>query len=42
MGYDSDHELSEGEVGRCGVAVASLADMERLFQGIPLGTSPPP
>ena len=36
MGYDSDHSMSEGEVGVCGVAIDSLADMERLFQGIPL------
>ena len=36
MGYDSDHELSEGEVGKCGVAVSSLADMEALFDQIPL------
>jgi methylmalonyl-CoA mutase N-terminal domain/subunit len=36
MGYDSDSILSEGEVGRCGVAVSSLADMETLFDGIPL------
>jgi methylmalonyl-CoA mutase N-terminal domain/subunit len=36
MGYDSDHTMSEGEVGVCGVAIDSLADMERLFQGIPL------
>ncbi len=36
MGYDSDHPLSEGEVGKCGVAVSSLADMETLFDGIPL------
>ena len=36
MGYDSDHPRAEGEVGKCGVAVASLADMERLFEGIPL------
>jgi methylmalonyl-CoA mutase N-terminal domain/subunit len=36
MGYDSDHAMSEGEVGVCGVAIDSLADMERLFQGIPL------
>ncbi len=35
-GYDSDDPMSEGEVGRCGVAIASLADMETLFQGIPL------
>jgi methylmalonyl-CoA mutase N-terminal domain/subunit len=37
MGYDSDHARSLGEVGREGVAVDTLADMERLFQGIPLG-----
>jgi methylmalonyl-CoA mutase N-terminal domain/subunit len=36
MGYDSDSILSEGEVGKCGVAVSSLADMEVLFDGIPL------
>jgi methylmalonyl-CoA mutase, N-terminal domain len=36
MGYDSDHPRSLGEVGKCGVAIASLADMERLFDGIPL------
>src|SRR5882724_5851552 len=30
MGYDSDHALSEGEVGKCGVAISSLADMEVL------------
>ncbi len=35
-GYDSDHPLSKGEVGRCGVAVDSLEDMERLWDGIPL------
>ena len=35
-GYDSDSEWARGEVGRCGVAVDSLADMERLFDGIPL------
>jgi len=35
-GYDSDDPMSEGEVGRCGVAIASLADMETLFDGIPL------
>src|SRR5690606_11371406 len=34
MGYDSDHPRSRGEVGRCGVAVDSLADMEILFDGI--------
>jgi methylmalonyl-CoA mutase, N-terminal domain len=37
MGYDSDHHRSLGEVGREGVAVDSLADMEQLFGGIPLG-----
>jgi methylmalonyl-CoA mutase, N-terminal domain len=37
MGYDSDHPRSLGEVGREGVAVDSLADMETLFDGIPLG-----
>jgi methylmalonyl-CoA mutase N-terminal domain/subunit len=36
MGYDSDHKLSRGEVGKCGVAIASLKDMEVLFNGIPL------
>ena len=36
MGYDSDHELARGEVGRVGVAIDSLEDMERLFDGIPL------
>jgi methylmalonyl-CoA mutase N-terminal domain/subunit len=36
MGYDSDHALSEGEVGKCGVAISSLADMEALFDQIPL------
>jgi methylmalonyl-CoA mutase N-terminal domain/subunit len=36
MGYDADAPLSEGEVGKCGVAVSSLADMEVLFDGIPL------
>src|SRR6266567_3522592 len=37
MGYDSDHVLAQGEVGRVGVAIDSLADMEELFGGIPLG-----
>jgi methylmalonyl-CoA mutase, N-terminal domain len=37
MGYDSDHPKSLGEVGREGVAIDSLADMETLFSGIPLG-----
>jgi methylmalonyl-CoA mutase N-terminal domain/subunit len=36
MGYDSDHPRSEGEVGKCGVAISSLVDMEQLFEGIPL------
>jgi methylmalonyl-CoA mutase N-terminal domain/subunit len=36
MGYDSDDPHSEGEVGVCGVAISSLADMETLFDGIPL------
>ena len=36
MGYDSDHPRSLGEVGKCGVAISSLADMEMLFDGIPL------
>ena len=34
MGYDADHPFSQGEVGKCGVAVSSLADMELLFAGI--------
>ncbi|MBX9600723.1 MAG: methylmalonyl-CoA mutase [Bryobacteraceae bacterium] len=37
MGMDSDHALAKGEVGRVGVAICSLADMERLFDGIALG-----
>ncbi|MFQ6104806.1 MAG: methylmalonyl-CoA mutase [Candidatus Glassbacteria bacterium] len=36
MGHDSDHPRAQGEVGRCGVSVSSLADMEILFDGIPL------
>jgi methylmalonyl-CoA mutase, N-terminal domain len=36
MGYDSDDEISNGEVGICGVAISSLKDMETLFDGIPL------
>ncbi len=36
MGYDSDHPFSEGEVGKCGVAISSREDMEVLFDGIPL------
>ncbi len=38
MGYDSDHPLAQGEVGRVGVAIDSLADMEALFADIPLGS----
>ncbi len=37
-GYDPDHPMAAGEVGKCGVAVSSLADMEVLFDGIPLDT----
>src|SRR4051812_9966669 len=37
MGRDPDHELSLGEVGKCGVSIVSLQDMERLFAGIDLG-----
>src|SRR4051795_11389178 len=37
MGRDPDHELSLGEVGKCGVSIVSLADMETLFEGIRLG-----
>jgi methylmalonyl-CoA mutase, N-terminal domain len=36
MGYDADHPLAEGEVGKCGVAVSSLQDMETLLAGLPL------
>lgn len=36
MGYDADSPMAEGEVGKCGVSVSSLADMEILFDGIPL------
>ncbi len=35
-GYDADHEKAHGEVGRCGVNVSSLRDMEVIFRGIPL------
>ncbi|MEN3337197.1 MAG: methylmalonyl-CoA mutase, N-terminal domain, partial [Acidobacteriota bacterium] len=38
MGRDPDHELALGEVGKCGVSIMSLADMERLFDGIPLAS----
>jgi methylmalonyl-CoA mutase N-terminal domain/subunit len=37
MGYDGDHALAEGEVGKCGAAISSLEDMEILLRGIPLG-----
>ncbi|OFZ20120.1 MAG: methylmalonyl-CoA mutase [Bdellovibrionales bacterium GWB1_55_8] len=37
MGYDADSPRSKGEIGKCGVAVSSLQDMERLYDGIPLG-----
>ncbi len=37
MGYDSDHAMAAGEVGKVGVAINSLVDMRRLFDGIPLG-----
>ena len=37
MGYDPDHPFSEGEVGKCGVSVASIKDMEKLFKDIDLG-----
>ena len=36
VGYDSDHQLAQREVGRCGVAIDSLDDLERIFDGIPL------
>src|SRR5260370_22186260 len=36
MGYDSDHPMAAGEVGRAGVAIDSVEDLERLFHGIPL------
>src|SRR5919108_4046158 len=38
IGYDSDHPLAGGEVGRVGVAIDSIEDMATLFEGIPLGT----
>ncbi len=37
MGYDAGHAMSEGEVGKCGVSISSLEDMEILLRGIPLG-----
>ena len=37
MGVDADHPMALGEVGKCGVAISTLADMETLFEGIPLG-----
>ncbi|MEO8070144.1 MAG: methylmalonyl-CoA mutase family protein, partial [Acidobacteriota bacterium] len=36
MGYDSDHAMARGEVGRVGVAIDSIADIDTLFDGIPL------
>ena len=42
MGYDSDHPLSEGEVGKCGVAISSLADMEVSSTRFRWPMSPPP
>src|SRR5437879_11881428 len=36
MGYDSDHAMAEGEVGRAGVAIDAVDDLARLFEGIPL------
>jgi methylmalonyl-CoA mutase, N-terminal domain len=36
MGYDADHARAEGEVGKCGVSISSLEDMQTLFDGIPL------
>ena len=37
MGYDPDSPLANGEVGKCGVSVSTLSDMEKLFDGIDLG-----
>jgi len=37
MGYDADHPLAEGEVGKVGVSITSLDDMEQLLAGLPLG-----
>jgi methylmalonyl-CoA mutase N-terminal domain/subunit len=37
MGYDADHAMAEGEVGKCGANISSLEDMEILFRGIPAG-----
>ncbi len=42
IGYDSDHHLAVSEVGRVGVAVSSLADMEVLLRASPWSRSPPP
>jgi len=41
MGYDSDHPMAEGEVGRAGVAIDTVDDLGRLFQGIRSTRSPP-
>jgi len=38
IGYDSDHELAQGEVGKVGVPITSIEDMETLFRDIPMGT----
>ena len=38
MGYDPDHVFSDGEVGKCGVSISTLKDMEQLFDGIDLGS----
>src|SRR6266436_873222 len=38
MGYDADHATAEGEVGKCGVSISSLEDVEILFRDIPLGS----
>src|SRR5437868_13960740 len=40
MGYDSDHPMAEGEVGRAGVAIDTVDDLARLFDGIPLDRVP--
>jgi methylmalonyl-CoA mutase N-terminal domain/subunit len=42
IGYDSDHELARGEVGKVGVSISSLADMELLWTRFPWTRSPPP
>ena len=42
MGYDSDAPVAHGEVGKVGVAIDSVDDMDTLFDGMPLGTCRPP